>query len=486
MRFKDKWIRGSITPFLCLILALMLSLVLASLQSVRMASARTQILCAADIGLYSLFGQYDRTLFNRYGLLAVDASDGNGGLSLSALYDEYMSYMLPVLAQNSQNLVVKGGGFSGIRLFTDDNGESFYFQAKAYMDKRKNRQQEEWFPDTAVIKAAEERGKNLRQQNILEQYHMELSRALDLSLQEETALDLLSDGSQITATAEIPVVVPVSSAELILGTQSLLDMIPERCRASLNVHTPYGLLEREWNTGMPVLDSLEQDESEAGKRKFIEYLSVKLGCFVHPSNEGLSCQREFLLFRQNQDEENLKQMVDRLYDIRLWLNYEIMQSDPAAASDIDEMTQDICRRFMVPPEGNIISSALLYSWCCAESLADVRLLLSGEKIPSEKKGGYFTDLSGADQAITGEPDAFLIQGNASGGQGYEDYLETFLRQLDKQSLIYGAMDIIEDTLRSHENPAFCIDCCLTGAEISQDVRANRKKTFTVNRMYSYR
>ena len=49
--------KGSITIFLALILSLVLSLVCASIESVRMAAARTQILNSMDIGLYSLFGQ---------------------------------------------------------------------------------------------------------------------------------------------------------------------------------------------------------------------------------------------------------------------------------------------------------------------------------------------------------------------------------------------------------------------------------------------
>ena len=69
--------RGSITVFLALTLSLILSLVCAGLQSVRTASARTQILSSMDIGLYSLFGQYDRTLLEDYDLFFLNAS-GNG------------------------------------------------------------------------------------------------------------------------------------------------------------------------------------------------------------------------------------------------------------------------------------------------------------------------------------------------------------------------------------------------------------------------
>ena len=58
--------KGSITIFLALILSVVLSLVCASIESVRMSAARTQILNSMDIGLYSLFGQYDRTLLENY------------------------------------------------------------------------------------------------------------------------------------------------------------------------------------------------------------------------------------------------------------------------------------------------------------------------------------------------------------------------------------------------------------------------------------
>ena len=66
--------KGSITIFLALVLSLMVSLVSASIESCRMAAARAQILSSVDIGLYSLFGQYDRTLLEELDLFALDAS----------------------------------------------------------------------------------------------------------------------------------------------------------------------------------------------------------------------------------------------------------------------------------------------------------------------------------------------------------------------------------------------------------------------------
>lgn len=116
--------KGSITIFLALILSVVLSLVCASIESVRMSAARTQILNSMDIGLYSLFGQYDRTLLENYDLFAFYAG-GKDEVDMASVYDNFESYMKPVLKQNSQKLELLQGGFNGYRLLTDGDGEVF-------------------------------------------------------------------------------------------------------------------------------------------------------------------------------------------------------------------------------------------------------------------------------------------------------------------------------------------------------------------------
>ena len=77
--------RGSITVFLALTLGLILSLLSSGLESARMAAARTQILNGMDIGLYSLFGQYNKSLLKDFDLFAVDGACGGKG-NESGLY----------------------------------------------------------------------------------------------------------------------------------------------------------------------------------------------------------------------------------------------------------------------------------------------------------------------------------------------------------------------------------------------------------------
>lgn len=86
-----------------------------------------------DVGLYSLFGQYNKYLLKDYDLFAVDGAYGGKEMNLAAVYDNLESYMEPVMDQNSQKLSVQQGGISGYLLMTDADGEVFYQQAVQYM-----------------------------------------------------------------------------------------------------------------------------------------------------------------------------------------------------------------------------------------------------------------------------------------------------------------------------------------------------------------
>ena len=58
--------KGSITVFLALTLSVLVVLVSALLESVRVSCGRAHVLNGADVGLYSLFAQYDRELLESY------------------------------------------------------------------------------------------------------------------------------------------------------------------------------------------------------------------------------------------------------------------------------------------------------------------------------------------------------------------------------------------------------------------------------------
>ena len=186
--------KGSITVFLTLVLSLMLSLVCTSIESVRMAAARTQILSSLDIGLYSLFGQYDKTLLKDYDLFLLDGSWGGGMLDMAKVYDNMESYIKPVLRQNSQKLSLVEGGFTGCRLATDEEGEAFYCQVVQYMKDTLGSQGIQLLTERMrerenKTKEAEETGKQAQSKDAIGSYEREMNEAAKNSQQAQEAAD---------------------------------------------------------------------------------------------------------------------------------------------------------------------------------------------------------------------------------------------------------------------------------------------------------
>ena len=69
---------------------------------------------------------------------------------------------------------------------------------------------------------------------------------------------------------------------------------------------------------------------------------------------------------------------------------------------------------------------------------------------------------------------------------YEDYLQVLLMAKGKQDKVLRGMDMIECSVREKgKRPGFQMDRCITAMEASADVKANRRKIFTVTRQYAY-
>ena len=94
-------------------LSLSVALVCVQITSVKLAASRAQIAGALDIGMYSLFAQYDQELLENYELFYLDGSFGSGSLNMGRMYDVVSAYMEPVLEQNFTELELESGGWTG-------------------------------------------------------------------------------------------------------------------------------------------------------------------------------------------------------------------------------------------------------------------------------------------------------------------------------------------------------------------------------------
>lgn len=489
--------RGSITVFLALILSLFLSLVCASIESVRMAAARTQILNGLDIGLYSLFGQYDRKMLNDYELFVLDGAFGAGELNLAAVYDELESYMKPVLEQNSQKLSIEQGGFTGYRLLTDENGEVFYQQIVRYMQETLGSQGIQLLIDKmkgreAKVRDAEEAGRQAESGAPLDSYDSEMNSAAQKSQEAEEAASknggavLPGDGQQNpVSTLPKPAKNPITVIRRIMKMGILELVIPRGSGISANETVKSSLVTgRSLQQGMPMPDGLVKENSYTSQLLFQQYLMNRLGNYRKPAKAGLRYQAEYVFCGKDNDVDNLRTVANKLLLIREGVNFACLAADSTKRAQAEALALAIASGFLIPPAATAIAAAILFCWSFAESILDVRELFDGGKVPLVK--------TGADWQLSLENLPNLLEGldsvrkSSEKGMTYEDYLQIFLMTVNKKAKVMRTMDMIELSIRTTGGrPEFKMDSCITAIEASVDVKANRKKVYNVTRQYCY-
>mgnify|MGYP000273105861 FL=1 len=347
--------KGSITVFLALILSLLLSLVATSIQSVQAAAARTQILNSMDIGLYSLFGQYDRFLLKNYDLFFLDGTQGGTDLNLAAVYDNFESYMKPILKQNSQKLKLRQGGFSGYRLATDEDGEVFYQQAVTYMKDTLGSQGvqtlvKRYKKKEQKVKQAEKDGKQAEAGNTLENYDSEMNSAAQKSQEAKEASkkeesgdfgDGTSGESFSDGEVKPQVVNPVSgdSEDSAYGTSGSGRSGIKRNSDQKISHGDL-LSGRTLQQGMAMPQKTGKDNSGSAKVLFQQYLMEHLGNYISPSEAGLHYQLEYLLAGKKSDQENLKAVAKRLLLIREGINASCLMADAGKRAQIQALASN--------------------------------------------------------------------------------------------------------------------------------------------------
>lgn len=114
-------------------------------------------------------------------------------------------------------------------------------------------------------------------------------------------------------------------------------------------------------------------------------------------------------------------------------------------------------------------------WAFAESVADVKVLLAGGKIPFFKQPGKWQiSLSaltekGASIFLETGKDPSLKNGTDDRGLDYQDWLKLFFLIQGKSRFCYRMMDMIQNRI-SEKEPGFRMDQCQYGVSVSYEAQ----------------
>lgn len=475
--------RGSITIYLALTTMIMMSFITLIIANARENAQRQKAEISMDATLYSVFAEYNRALLSQYDLLFIDTSYGGKQGSATNLKEHLKSYMNRNLKEtkNESRLFVRdllalsatGVTLEKYSFATDEAGLLFERQAVDYVKTKygincmkKMRQLFDQARDQQffTINIDKEQKQNQQQIDSVEKP----KRKNKKDEWEEVALDNPADA--------------VNGRRGIGLLKLLLPGEQEISKETVNLDNY--VLNRTCKKGDGLLG--RKGLSSAEKLLFDKYITEKTGCYTKVRDQALlQYELEYILFGKNSDESNLKETVTLLLLMRQAANYGYIMQDTAKLAEAEALAATLSAVVLKPELLELVKQSIIFAWVFAESVYDVRHLLSSGKIPLIKSAQTWH--YSLEQMFSFQSDTTYQQcAEKEEGISYQEYLQLLLLSKGHSEKVARMMNLIEMNIRKTAgNKNFRLDLCVDYIEATIFLSSKYGRDLQITRNYYY-
>lgn len=464
---------GSVTVFLALVLVLILSFLLSMLELARVNGLQTMANRKLQLEMESVFGGYNKELWEHYGLLFLDISNGNGEADLRLLESRIMEEAYQENRQsNVYRLALKDVEIASFIMATDQNGVEFKRQACRIAKQQLAKE------GIDALKEQVDVWKNVENETgDLEQTWKEALEAqenADNAENTEKSKDTENE-SETGNRQEIP-----KESEMLQESEEVLPENPihyiTELKSSPLLAIVLGETSQLSGKGMDMVDSLDNrtlfcgnmtadTKDSVDKLWLVQYLNHCFSCKTKGSEQEhvLDYELEYCIAGKDTDKENLEEVVKRLLILRQSANFVAIMKD--------SQKKELALKIATGAVGFTGSASLirtvqmgvLIAWCYGESILDVRCLLRGEKVPLIKDSTQWKcNLFQLSESISGEN-----QEKQEVGMSYQEYLQILLYMTEENQLTMRALNMIEKNIRLFSgNDRLCMDTMTSGIKVN--------------------
>lgn len=469
--------QGSVTVFLTMIFLLTFSLLGVTYDCARMSAVQGYVKVAGSSAARTVFGDYNRELFQEYGLLGYGGYDGRGREDLNRDFMEVLE----------ENLQISHGNFSSYA--TDIYRIS---QMESVIEKDAVLTEEDVFYDQIAAFLKNKTVKDVTDA-IWEKVRgsssgTELEDKLDMAekyesgdyegLQEEEQKEPSEPSQKDSAGGN-----PLETFSQMMR-DGVLSMVCQDQDLSEKEIIP-----REWEgksledrdaAGKGAADFLKQflknenplenaSQMSKGKKKLLllAYAGEVCSDYLEKKEDGIRYAREYLAAGKREEKSNLASVVNRLLAVRMLLNFAYVATDPALQEKSLVTATALAGFTGLPPVITGVQYTILLILSFQEACVDVTALLDGKAVPVIKNGANFK--MKYEEICLGSKSLFRKKaagyGNKKGGSGmsitYREYLIALLLLVEEKTLYNRTLDVIQQDLREKYNQSFCIDDCIS-------------------------
>lgn len=477
--------KGAISVYLCMMLAVMMTVILTMIEAARISAINLQLECATDMGLDSVFAEYHRELFDRYGLLFIDSSYGNSYGSVDMISDRLRSYMeynlkpqkgllLSIGSRDLLGLDVDSVDILRASRATDNNGEVFKYAAVTYMLDKYGI----GYIDDVKDLLAKSESNRLFDGDIVAESESTQKRVKSIKVPE--------DEENGRKWSKVDKRCPTERVGELRST-GILSLICEgeisQTSVDLSQYASYRSLVK--GDGLPA-DWKERNSLET-ELLFNEYILLECGNYVNRRNDSLlQYETEYVLYGKNSDVENLKSVATRLLLIRGADNTRYFLSHRNFQAEAEALAAGVAIVTLLPEFKDIYKAAIIAAWILSESVYDVKIIFKGGKVPLLKGEGDWNLSLSSVVAMTAASMTGMPVATNDKGLSYKDYLRLLLYITDKELKVERTMDVVEMDIRNITNKeSFSLDNCIASIDIQMICSSIYGYTSLIKRSHSY-
>ncbi len=205
-----------------------------------------------------------------------------------------------------------------------------------------------------------------------------------------------------------------------------------------------------------------KDISQATYEKacFCEYITYTFGNYLTPStSSALQYQTEYIISGSTNDDTNLINTALQLIALRTGMNLVHLLSDESKFNAAWKIAKSASS---IPLAPYFIQATILTVWATAESIIDVRDLLSKKPVPLIKsKEQWSLSLQG----LKNFSKSSISVNNGESGLTYERYLEMLLIFQNNISTYYRTMDLMQMDICKEYSDNFRISACVSSLNV---------------------
>lgn len=479
-----------LTVYVSLIFGIVLSLIMALIEGATIGTARVQSEMTADLGLDSVFAEYNRELLNQYDMFFIDDSycTANGGIGkieshlssyINCNVDPTIDCSFPghtnFLRLTNPYLEIESVSFA-----TDNKGEVWKAQAVEYMkatcglsalDKIKNE-----------IKTVND--ESLATRNIFDEISAS-RKDFDETVDEQEEIvetDQKTDGG-FSYTDIVDILDSIKGS----GILNLVTNTSKLSGGTINrkEYIKYRQENGNINKGAGLHDGVESPDGLDDELFYNEYILKKFGYFNSQKDVGpLKYEVEYILYGKESDISNLRECASKLLQVRMVSNFIYLNKDTAKKAETGAVALAITALLGIPQAEKVLQQIILGVWAYAESVVDIRCLFDGGKVPLLKQSKDWTlGLSGI---LNGAFKSFAKDTSKTTGLSYKDYLRIFLALSNKEDKLLRSLDMVEMDIRQTKgNENFRIDQCVDYMKVNFGFQDARGHEFVFTRMKCY-